>query len=53
MKSVLIQNLIKRNKGKFKSTPTSKEEHEYYQSKFSSFIFWFVGGLVLLGLFLG
>lgn len=53
MKPVLIQNLIKLNKGKFKATRTSKEEMDHYHNKFASFILWFVAGLVLVGLFLG
>ena len=53
MKPVLIQNLIKNNKGKFKATTTSKEEVEQYHNKFASFVLWFIAALVLAGLFLG
>ena len=52
MKPVLIQNLIKRNKGKYTATPTKKEEMDQYHNKFAGFVVWFVSGLVLLGLFL-
>jgi hypothetical protein len=53
MKPVLIQNLIKNNKGKFKATPTTKEERDHYNNKAAGVVIWFVAGLVLVGLLLG
>lgn len=50
MKPVLIQYLHKKNKGKYKATPTTKEEAEHYNNKFAGFVFWFVVVLVLGGL---
>lgn len=50
MKPVLIQHLLKKNQGKFKATPTTKEEAEYYNNKAAGFVFWFVIALVLVGL---
>ena len=52
MKPVLIQHLHKKNKGKYKASPTTKEEAEYYNNKFASFVFWFVVVLVLCSLVL-
>jgi hypothetical protein len=53
MKPVLIQHLHKKLKGKYKATPTTKEEAEQYSNGFASFVLWFVAVLVLVGLFLG
>ena len=53
MLPVLIQNLIKRNKGKTKPMPTSKEEAEYYGDKFGTFVLCFLAVMVLVGLLLG
>jgi hypothetical protein len=53
MKPVLIQHLYKKNKGKYKATPTTKEEADHYNNKFASFVFWFVVLLVTGGLILG
>lgn len=53
MKPVLIQHLHKKNKGKYKATPTTKEEAEHYSNKFAGFVFWFVVVLVFGGLALG
>lgn len=50
MKPVLIQHLIKNNKGKYKATPITKEETNYYNNKFASFVFWCVVVLVFGGL---
>lgn len=50
MKPVLIQNLIKHNRGKYKATPTTKEEAEYYHNKAAGFVLWFVAALVIMGL---
>jgi hypothetical protein len=50
MKPVLIQYLHKKNKGKYQATPTTKEEAEHYNNKAASFVFWFVIGLVVVGL---
>jgi len=50
MKPVLIQYLHKKNQGRYKATPTTKEEAEYYNNKAASFVFWFVIALVLGGL---
>ena len=52
MLPVLIQNLIKRDKGKYKATPITEEEKKHYDNKVGSFVFWFVIALVLVGLFL-
>jgi len=51
MKPVLIQHLMKKNKGKVKATAT-KEEVERFSSSFASVVFWCVAALVLVGLFL-
>ncbi len=53
MKPVLIQHLYKKNKGKYKATPITKEETEKYNNRFATFVFWFVVVLVLGGLALG
>lgn len=53
MKPVLIQHLIKNAKGKYKATPTSKEEHENYGNKFNTFILCFFAVIVLVGILLG
>ena len=52
MLPVIIQNLIKRNKGKYKAMPTSKEEAKRHGDKFSTFVLWFIAVMVLVGLFL-
>ena len=52
MLPVLIQNLTKRNRGRYKATPITEEEKKFYDNKFGSFVLWFVAGLVLVGLFL-
>ena len=52
MKPVLIQYLHKKNKGKYKATPTSKEEVEHYNNKAAGFVLWFVAALVITGLVL-
>ena len=49
MKPVLIQHLMKKNKGKYNATPTTKEEVEHYNNKFAGFVFWFVIVLVIGG----
>ena len=51
MKPVLLQHLMKHNRGKSKATPISQEEIEKHNSGFASFVLWFVCALVLLGLF--
>ena len=50
MKPVLIQHLHKKNKGKYKATPITKEDVEHYNNKFATFVFWVVVVLVLGGL---
>lgn len=50
MKPVLIQNLIKHNKGKYKATPTTKEEAEHYNNVAAKVVIWFVAFLVIMGL---
>jgi hypothetical protein len=51
MLPVLLQNLIKRNKGKYKAVTTSKEEH--HSDKFGTFFLCLVFVMVLIGLLLG
>jgi hypothetical protein len=50
---VLLQNLIKRNKGKYKATLTSKKEAEYHSDKFGKFVLCFIVVVVLVGLIIG
>ena len=52
MLPVLIQNLIKRNKGKYKAMPTSKEETEHHGDKFGTVVLCFIAVMVLVGLLL-
>jgi hypothetical protein len=49
---VLLQNLIKRNKGKFKAIPTSKEEAKRHGDKFLTVVLCFIAVMVLVGLIL-
>lgn len=53
MKPVLIQHLIKHNKGKYKATPITEEDRKQHDRAMGVFVFWFVVVLVLGGLFLG
>ena len=50
MKPVLIQHLIKHNKGKYKATPISKEESRTYNDRAANIFLWFLGAIVLIGL---
>ena len=50
MKPVLIQHLHKKNKGKYKATPTTQEEKDRYNDVAAKFVLWFVAALVLVGL---
>ena len=52
MKPVLIQNLIKHNKGKYKATPLTEEDRRQHDRAMGKFIFWFVAFLVITGLVL-
>ena len=52
MLPVLIQNLIKRNKGRSIVVPVSKEEAKRHGDKFSTFVLWFIAVMVLVGLIL-
>ena len=50
MKPVLIQNLIKRNKGKYKATPITEKDREQHDKAMGKFVFWFVAILVITGI---
>jgi len=50
MKPVLIQHLIKHNKGKSKATPMTEQDRERHDKVMGKFIFWFVGFLFITGL---
>jgi len=52
MKPVLIQTLIKKNKGKFKGEPITKEESEHYKEKFSGVVLILIVVLVSIGFIL-
>lgn len=52
MLPVLIQNLIKHNKDKYKAIPASKQEAEYHSNKFGTVVLWFIVVMVLIGLLL-
>ncbi len=53
MKPVLIQHLMKKNKGRYKASPITEKEKKHYDNKFGSFVFWFITVLVIGGLILG
>ena len=50
MKPVIIQNLIKNNKGKYKATPVTEKDIEQHDKAMGTFVFWFVVCLVIAGL---
>ena len=50
MKPVLIQNLIKHNKGKYKATPITEEDRKQHDKVMGKFIFWFVAVLFFTGI---
>ena len=52
MKPVIIQNLIRHNKGKYKPMPSSKEDNERHHNAAAKFILWSVAFLVVMGLLL-
>ena len=49
MKPVLIQHLIKQNKGKYQATPVSKPDQESHD-RAASFILWFLGAVIFLSI---
>ena len=50
MKPVLVQTLMKKNKGKYKATPMTEKDREHHDKVMGKFIFWFVTFLVISGL---
>ena len=50
MKPVLIQHLIRNNKGKYKATPTTKEDQQHYNDRAAGIVLWFLGIIVFIGL---
>lgn len=50
MKPVLIQHLMKHNKGRYKPAPVTEKEREQHDKALGKFVFWFVGFLVITGL---
>lgn len=50
MKPVLIQTLMKKNKGKSKATPMTEQDREHHDKIMGKIIFWFVTFLVITGL---
>lgn len=50
MKPVIIQNLIKHNKGRYKATPVTEKDIEQHDKAMGTFVFWFVVCLVIAGL---
>ena len=52
MKPVLIQHLHKKNKGKYKATPTTQEEKDQYNDTAAKFVLWFLAVLVVGGIML-
>jgi hypothetical protein len=52
MKPVLIQTLLKKNKGKYKGEPITKEEGERYQNKFLGVVLVLIVVLVTIGFIL-
>ena len=42
MKPVLIQHLMKHNKGRYKPAPVTEKEREQHDKALGKFVFWFV-----------
>jgi hypothetical protein len=51
MLPVLLQNLIKRNKDKYKARSTFKEETKHRGDKFGTALLCFIAVMVLIGFF--